>query len=109
MTDVNEFITLALEELERATKKHPHWPKDILHATMVMAEEAGESVQGALDYTYAKKPKEDFQEELIQTIAMCLRILRRIDEIVPMPSPSWNESDILRRSCDRISYYDRID
>jgi len=48
----NEAIDKILEELARAEKKHPIWPKDIVHAGAIVAEEAGELTRATLNHVY---------------------------------------------------------
>lgn len=64
-----------LAEVERAKTLHPRWPADIIHATAIVAEEAGEAVKAALDHTYFGKPIAEVERELIHTAATCLRAL----------------------------------
>jgi len=40
------------EELEAAERKFPKFPRDAIHAAAIVAEESGELVQAALQYTY---------------------------------------------------------
>ena len=64
-----------LAEYEKALIKHPGWPDDIVHAVAVMVEEAGESMQAALDCYYSGGDKNHLKTELAQTGAMCIRAL----------------------------------
>lgn len=63
------------EELERARDLYPEWPEDIVHQAAIVAEEAGEVVRAALNHHYHGAPKVDIRDELIQTAAMCFRML----------------------------------
>lgn len=69
------------EELERSRIKFPTFPKDAIHAVSIMNEEAGESIQAAIDFTYSEGSRDRVKEELIQTAAMCFRCLETIDEL----------------------------
>ena len=71
-------IDLIFNELEAAEKKHPHWPEDKIHAVAIMSEEAGESMQAAIDCTYANGDLERLKKELAQTGAMCIRALMHL-------------------------------
>ena len=62
-------------ELRRAKKKHPDWPDDLYVQLAVMQEEAGEVAKAILDFSFHKGPAEDIKKELIQTAAMCMRML----------------------------------
>ena len=68
-------IQLIREELDRAEKKHPTWPDDPIHAAAIMCEEAGETIQAALDAHYAGKDAGNIKTEAIQTGAMAIRLL----------------------------------
>ena len=65
-------------ELERAKKKHPNWPADIFQQLAIMQEEAGEVTKAVLDYHFEKKSISDVKCELIQTAAMCVRMLENL-------------------------------
>ncbi len=75
-----KVIDIILEELQKAEKKHPHWPKDKIHAVGIMVEEAGESMQAALDFTYSGGEIEKLRHELVQTGAMAVRALMNLEE-----------------------------
>lgn len=59
---MNNFYSEIAEELDRAKKKHPDFPRSIVGMVSIMAEEAGEAIR----------------TELIQTAAMCIRCLENI-------------------------------
>lgn len=73
--DIADAVSLILDEVQRATNKHPHWPGDIIHAVSIMNEESGEAIRAALDHVYAGKSIEEVKKELIQTGAMAIRCL----------------------------------
>ena len=72
---LNQTIGDILEELEKAEKKYPDFPKDKVHAVSVMNEEAGESIRAVLNHVYHDGDIEDLRKELIQTGAMVIRNL----------------------------------
>lgn len=66
------------KELDRAEKKHPNWPTDMFRQLAIMQEEAGEVTQAVLHFHYESGTVEHIREELIQTAAMCLRMLKNL-------------------------------
>ena len=75
MSMESDVIMLVLAELQKAREKFPTWPKDIVHAGAVVAEEAGELTQATLDYFYGRGTKEQCYIEAKQTAAMAIRFL----------------------------------
>jgi len=68
-------------ELKKAEAKFPGWPEDVVHGAAILAEEAGETVQAALDYYYHRcESKEKMIKEAAQAGAMALRFLTAIIE-----------------------------
>lgn len=67
-----------LQELERAEAKHPAYPPDPIHAAAILAEEAGEVVKAALQFTYEGGTLVDMEKEAIQTGAMAIRFLKNL-------------------------------
>jgi len=77
-----ELISSALLNAE---VKFPGWPDDVVHASAILIEEAGELTQAALDFFYGRYRAYDrMMKEAAQVGAMALRflidILGRIDE-----------------------------
>lgn len=62
-------------ELQRAKKAHPKWPTDKLHQVAIMNEESGEATRATLQYVYEGGDIKEIEIELIQTAAMCIRML----------------------------------
>lgn len=74
-------------ELQHAKRKHPNYPSDIFIQLAIMQEEAGEVTKAALHYVYENGPLEDVKSELIQTAAMCMRMLEYVNkELTPSPT-----------------------
>lgn len=74
-----DFFEEIRQELERAKKIHPVFPKNIVTMTAIMAEEAGEAIREA--NRIADDGNGDlnaWKTELIQTAAMCVRCLENI-------------------------------
>ena len=65
-------------ELRRAEKKHPNYPTDIFKQLAIMQEEAGEVTKAVLQYTVEGGSIESVKEELVQTAAMCVRMLEAL-------------------------------
>ena len=64
-----------VNELERAQKLHPDWPKDLIHQVAIQAEESGEALQAALNHVYHTGSIDEVEKELIQAGAMVIRCL----------------------------------
>lgn len=73
------IISEIREEMDRAEAKFPGWPVDPVHGAAIVAEEAGEALQAALDYFYGRSDERALRKELIQTAAMALRFLKNFD------------------------------
>ena len=73
------ILKLIEEELERAENLHPEFPKDILHQIAIVNEESGEATRASLHYIYEKGTLENVEMELIQTAAMCVRMLKNLN------------------------------
>jgi NTP pyrophosphatase (non-canonical NTP hydrolase) len=68
-------------EVRRARVLHPS--PDLL--VTAFAEEAGEVIKAVLDYKAGKGPFRDVKKEIIQTMAMCVRLLDEGDPIHALP------------------------
>ena len=67
-------------ELKRAETKHPNWPEDMFRQLAIMNEEAGEVTKAVLHYHYEGGTIDHVKEELIQTAAMCMRMLKDLPD-----------------------------
>lgn len=76
--NMTEITSAIIKELDKAEKKHPEWPKDVIHAVAIMQEESGEAIRAAIQYQLASGKKEEIKKELIQTAAMCFRCLKNL-------------------------------
>lgn len=89
--ETDEAVDLLLAELAIAIHKHPEWHgrKDFIHGAAIMCEEAGESIQAALELTYGgpRGTLEQFRREVAQTGAMALRILINLPSQYSFPGP----------------------
>ena len=66
-------------ELKRAKKKHPDFPTDMFKQLAIMNEEAGEVTKAVLRYHDENGSLKDVICELIQTAAMCMRMLEQLE------------------------------
>ncbi|OGB61446.1 MAG: hypothetical protein A2Y94_13790 [Caldithrix sp. RBG_13_44_9] len=78
--DKDRAIKLVLKELEGAQKEFPEWPRDVIHAAAIVAEESGELVKAAIDFNYHKGTLKAMEKEAIQTAAMAIRFLLNLSE-----------------------------
>jgi hypothetical protein len=62
-------------ELKRAKKIHPNFPEDRFKQLAIMNEESGEVTKAVLDNHFGGGSLKDIKLELIQTAAMCMRML----------------------------------
>ena len=58
MSAQKDFIAKMLGELQYAEEKHNGFPTDRIHASAILAEEAGKLTQACIDYTYGNFPIE---------------------------------------------------
>lgn len=75
-SEITELIQL---ELQKAVKKHPVWPADIIHAIAILVEEAGEALKAALEFVYEDGKPDALIKELLHTGAMVYRCLTNIN------------------------------
>jgi len=72
---MHDYRVMIENELKAAREKHPAWPSDIVHAIAIVNEESGEAMRAALNHVYHGDPSDEIIIELIQTAAMCIRVL----------------------------------
>ena len=68
------FCNLITKEIQKAEKKFPSWPIDIIHGVAIMQEEAGEAIQRAVQVVYEDGPLGQLKKELLHTGAMAMRM-----------------------------------
>lgn len=72
---IQDAIISILKELSKAERKHPNWPKDVIHQAAVVAEESGELTRASLQFVYEDGEIQNLRTEAIQTAAMAIRFL----------------------------------
>lgn len=75
MENFEYIVDMIRDELERAERKFPDWPEDIIHAAAIVQEECGELIRASLNYYYGKSNIKPVFNEAIQAGAMCVRFL----------------------------------
>ncbi|GAG36925.1 unnamed protein product [marine sediment metagenome] len=74
------------ELVDRAEKKFPTFPTDVIHAAAIVAEEQGELMKAALQVTYENGSWRELRAEAIETAAMALRLLSMFEHLKRRPS-----------------------
>ena len=75
-----EIFNTILGEYQKAVAKHPNWPTDIIHASAIVSEEAGELTRASLHFTYEDGKLEDAEKEAIQTAVTAIRFLEGLEQ-----------------------------
>ena len=83
-------------ELDRAKEIHPGYPNDMFRQIAIMNEEAEEATKAVLHYHYEKGSIDDVKKELIQTMAMCMRMLENL------PKPPITNKPKKRGGCNQL-------
>ena len=68
------------KEILASEEKHPDWPEDLIHQAAIVAEEAGELVQAAMQHRYENGSLDRIRKEATQTGAMAIRLLMNLPE-----------------------------
>ena len=76
---VDNWLGEFIAELAMAERKFRHWPKDVIHASAIMSEEAGELTQAANDFYHGNGTRAQLEKEAIQCGAMALRFLLHLE------------------------------
>jgi hypothetical protein len=75
---IGEIVNEILKEIDRAVVLHPVFPADPIHQCAIMAEEAGEAIRACNDMVHEGGGQWEYEVELRQTAAMCIRCLAAI-------------------------------
>ena len=77
---IEKIIASVFAEIERAETLHPAWPRDVVKACSLLAEEAGEAVRAANTFDETRTGRKDIVAEAIHTAATAIRLLKNIEE-----------------------------
>lgn len=66
-------------ELAKAETKHPNWPTCLFRMDSIINEEKGEVSRAINQYDMEGGSKQAIKDELIQTAAMCVRMLKMLE------------------------------
>ena len=77
---IEKVITSVFAEVERAETIHPAWPRDLVKAAALCAEECGELVRACNNYDESRCSKKPMVTETIHAAATAIRFLKNINE-----------------------------
>ena len=77
---LENVLSMIMAECDRAERIHPVWPKNLIHAGMIVSEESGELCQSILNHNERKGSKQAIITEAIHTAAMAIRFLKNIND-----------------------------
>ena len=77
---IHMIEALIREELKRANDLHGDFPDDIFKCLAILQEEVGEVTKAVLDFNFKNVPLEDIRKELIQSGAMVIKFLKKLDD-----------------------------
>lgn len=75
-----QALALIDTELEKAKKKHPKWPYDIVHQVSIVTEESGELTKAVNEFVYEGGTYDALVTEAVQTAAMAIRFLENLPD-----------------------------
>lgn len=78
MYSLENIINGIVYELQHAERKHPDWPRDIVHAAAIVNEESGELIRASLQVEYENGELQAAQKEAIQTAVTAIRFLKNL-------------------------------
>lgn len=79
-TRIKDILHAFEVERRRSMELHGELPGDLIHGTSIMVEEAGEALRAALNHRYHGESIDELKTEVIQTGAMCLKLLLQLEE-----------------------------
>ncbi len=88
MSDEVEYVRSIFARAEIARLKAQIKFPQPNYVTLKVAEEAGEVVRGAVHFAEGRLSWEELEAEVVQTIAMCMRLLIEGDQVNGVRPPS---------------------
>lgn len=76
----SKITTEILTEFHKAKTKHPTWPTCLFRMDAIVGEEKGEVTRAVVQYDMEGGKLEEIRKELIQTAAMCIRMIENLPE-----------------------------
>ena len=77
---IETVLAQVMNEIDRAEKIHPVWPRDVVKAASLCSEECGELVRAANTFDETRTGRKDIVTEAIHTAATAIRLLKNIEE-----------------------------
>jgi len=77
---IETVLARVMNEIDRAEKIHPAWPRDVVKAASLCSEECGELVRAANTFDETRTGRKDIVIEAIHTAATAIRLLKNIEE-----------------------------
>ena len=77
---IEAILGLVMAEIDRAETLHPVWPNDFVKAAAIPAEEVGELLKAANDYSEKNTSTRQMITEAVHTAASAIRFLKNIEE-----------------------------
>jgi NTP pyrophosphatase (non-canonical NTP hydrolase) len=77
---IETVLARVMNEIDRAEKIHPAWPRDVVKAASLCSEECGELVRAANTFDETRTGRKDIVTEAIHTAATAIRLLKNIEE-----------------------------
>ncbi len=90
------------DELARAKRLFPTWPRDPFHAVAILGEEFGELTKAIVEHTYEphKSQRADVFAEAVQTAAMAIRFLENFASYRFEPDGHHVAQEMKNDECD---------
>lgn len=77
---IETILSLVMTEIGRAETLHPVWPRDLVKAAAIPAEEAGELLKAANDHGEKRTSYQQVITEAVHTAASAIRFLKNLEE-----------------------------